>query len=206
MTPFHRRFNADFLSRLLIGALFALMSFNLFGNFLKTGRVTGLLLLASESLVLIFTIARRPAQRVDRSVAARSMTMVSLVGPQLLRAGGAASLAPDVLTAVVSAIGLCVVISGKVTLGRSFGLVPANRGVVVEGPYSLVRHPIYLGYLVTHAAFLAANPRPLNIVIMVVADSALIARALIEERVLRLDAAYEAYCHRVGWHLVPGVF
>jgi protein-S-isoprenylcysteine O-methyltransferase Ste14 len=99
-----------------------------------------------------------------------------------------------------------VVISGKLALGRSFGLVPANRGVVVQGPYTVVRHPIYLGYLVTHAAFLVANPQPLNVLIVLVADSALIARALIEERVLRLDAAYEAYCRRVGWHLVPGLF
>jgi protein-S-isoprenylcysteine O-methyltransferase Ste14 len=129
-----------------------------------------------------------------------------MVGPQLLTAASVPSLAPDVLTAVVSAIGFCVVISGKLALGRSFGLIPANRGVVVQGPYMVVRHPIYLGYLVTHAAFLVANPSPLNLAVLLVADSALIARALIEERVLRLDATYEAYCQRVGWHLVPGVF
>jgi protein-S-isoprenylcysteine O-methyltransferase Ste14 len=201
-----RRLTPDFLARALVGVLFALMSFNLLANFLRTGRVTGLLLLGSEFLVLVFTVLRRPAHQVDRSLAGRVMTTVSLVGPQLLRAGAAPALAPDVLTAIVSAIGLCVVISGKLALGRSFGLVPANRGVVVQGPYTVVRHPIYLGYLVTHAAFLVANPQPLNLAIVLVADSALIARALIEERVLRLDAAYEAYCQRVGWHLVPGVF
>jgi len=207
MTTFlRRRLTPDFVARALVGVLFALMSFNLLASFVRTGRVTGLLLLASESLVLVFTVLRRPAQQVDRSMAARVMTTVSLVGPNLLRAGSIPSLAPDVLTAVVSAIGLCVVISGKLALGRSFGLVPANRGVVIQGPYTVVRHPIYLGYLVTHAAFLVANPNPLNLAIILVADSALIARALIEERVLRLDAAYEAYCQRVGWHLVPGLF
>ena len=50
---------------------------------------------------------------------------------------------------------------GKITLGRSFGVVPANRGVVVGGPYNFVRHPIYTGYLITHVAFLVANPVPL---------------------------------------------
>ncbi len=54
--------------------------------------------------------------------------------------------------------------------------------------------------------FWLRNPEPLNLAIVLIADSALIVRALIEERVLRLDAAYEAYCQRVGWHLVPGVF
>jgi protein-S-isoprenylcysteine O-methyltransferase Ste14 len=36
--------------------------------------------------------------------------------------------------------------------------MPANRGVVSTGLYRLVRHPIYMGYLITHAAFVAANP------------------------------------------------
>jgi protein-S-isoprenylcysteine O-methyltransferase Ste14 len=70
----------------------------------------------------------------------------------------------------------------------------------------LVRHPIYLGYLLTHAAFLVAHPTPWNAVVLLVADSALIVRALVEERVLSADAEYQSYCRRVGWHLVPGVF
>jgi protein-S-isoprenylcysteine O-methyltransferase Ste14 len=42
--------------------------------------------------------------------------------------------------------------------------------------------------------------------VILVADVALIVRALMEERVLSTDAAYQQYCRRVGWHLVPGVF
>jgi protein-S-isoprenylcysteine O-methyltransferase Ste14 len=98
------------------------------------------------------------------------------------------------------------VVMGKMALGRSFGVVPANRGVVVRGPYNVVRHPIYAGYLVTHAAFLLAHPAPWNVAIVLCADTALIVRALMEERVLSTDAAYQQYCQRVGWHLVPGVF
>ena len=110
------------------------------------------------------------------------------------------------MTALLSGVGLALVIVGKLALGRSFGVVPANRGVVVGGPYAVVRHPIYTGYLVTHAAFLVAHPRPWNVLIVIAADTALIVRALIEERVLSADADYQSYCRRVGWHLVPGVF
>src|SRR5581483_10229178 len=75
MTTFlRRRLTPDFVARALVGVLFALMSFNLLASFVRTGRVTGLLLLASESLVLVFTVLRRPAQQVDRSMAARVMT------------------------------------------------------------------------------------------------------------------------------------
>jgi protein-S-isoprenylcysteine O-methyltransferase Ste14 len=194
------------LARATIIALFTLLSVNLFGDFLRTGHVTGLLLLAGESLVVVLTVVRRPARLVDRSVAATMMTTISLAGPPLLRAGSDMPLLPDVATAMVSAVGLVLVVLGKIALGRSFGVVPANRGVVVRGPYTFVRHPIYTGYLISHTAFFLANPTPLNAAIIVIADGALILRALMEERVLSADVEYQGYCRRVGWHLVPGVF
>ena len=200
------RYN-DLVARATIVALFSMLSINLFAEYLRTGHVTGLLLLVGESLVVVLTIVRRRAVTVDRSAAAAIMTSVSLVGPVLMRATSEpASLMSDHMTALVSAIGLVLVVVGKMTLGRSFGVVPANRGVVVRGPYTLVRHPIYTGYLITHAAFLLAHPAPWNLSIVLVADAALIVRALMEERVLREDADYRQYCQRVGWHLVPGVF
>ena len=99
-----------------------------------------------------------------------------------------------------------VVIAGKVALGRSFGLIPANRGVVCSGPYRLVRHPIYLGYLITHVAFVAANPTMWNMVVFTIADVALLARAVCEEETLTRDEAYKAYTTRVRWRVVPGAF
>jgi protein-S-isoprenylcysteine O-methyltransferase Ste14 len=203
MTPRYK----DLVARATIVVLFSLLSINLFGEYLRTGHVTGLLLLVGESLVVVLTIVRRRAIAVDRSAAAAIMTAVSLVGPVLMRATGEpASLVGDQVTALLSAVGLVLVVLGKMTLGRSFGVVPANRGVVVRGPYMLVRHPIYTGYLITHAAFLLAHPAPWNLSILLVADTALVLRALMEERVLSADASYRQYCQRVGWHLVPGVF
>jgi protein-S-isoprenylcysteine O-methyltransferase Ste14 len=194
------------LSRVAVGALFTLLSINLLGDFLRTGRVTGLLLLSSEALVVVLTIVRRRASLVDRSLVAATMTSTSIGAPAMLRSVATGGLAPDAVTALVSGAGLALIIAGKMTLGRSFGIVPANRGIVARGPYTLVRHPIYAGYLITHVAFLAAHPRPWNLAVVLVADAALVLRALLEERLLTADVEYEAYCRRVGWHLVPGVF
>lgn len=201
-----RQLLTDLLARATIVALFTLLSVNILANFLRTGRVTGLLLLAGESLVVVLTIARRRARTVDRSVAAAVLTTVSLIGPPLVRATDAAPLAADAATAMLSAIGLGLVVVGKIALGRSFGLVPANRGIVVRGPYTMVRHPIYTGYLITHIAFLLAQPTPWNAGVLVVADIALVLRALMEEQILSADVDYQQYCCKVGWHLVPGVF
>jgi protein-S-isoprenylcysteine O-methyltransferase Ste14 len=196
----------DLLARATVCALFTFLCVNLFRGFLRTGHVTGLLLLVSELLVVVLTFLRRPARLVDRSLWAGLLTTTSVVCPLLLFASNGHGLLPDAATASMSAAGLTLVIFGKLVLGRSFGLVPANRGVVVAGPYAIVRHPIYSGYLITHAAFFLANPTVWNTVLVLMADTSLIFRALVEEHVLERDSRYRAYCRRVAWHFVPGLF
>jgi protein-S-isoprenylcysteine O-methyltransferase Ste14 len=165
-----------------------------------------MLLVASEALVVVLTVFRRPSQTVDRSVRAHIVTTLSLMGPSLVMPTSVSALLPEIATVVVSACGLLVVICGKLSLGRSFGLMPANRGVVSSGLYRLVRHPIYMGYLITHTGFVAANPTIWNVMTLVGADAALLVRAVCEERTLALDPAYRAYQGRVRWRVLPGVF
>jgi protein-S-isoprenylcysteine O-methyltransferase Ste14 len=206
MPALTRHVAADLLARTVVGALFALLSVNLLTDFIHTQRATGLLLLVSESLVVVLTILRRRTRIVDRSPAAALVTAVSVAGPILLRASRGPGILPDSVTLVTAAVGLIIVIAGKLTLGRSFGIVPANRGVVIAGPYGIVRHPIYAGYVLTHVGFMCAYPTTWNVVVVVLTDAALMVRALYEERVLASDGAYQTYCRRVAWHVVPGVF
>jgi protein-S-isoprenylcysteine O-methyltransferase Ste14 len=175
-------------------------------DFVKTGRVTGLLLLVSEILVVVLTVMRRSAAVVDRSLRARVLTTVSMLGPSLLKPASVVALMPQIATVGISAAGLAIVIAGKVTLGRSFGLMPANRGIVSSGVYRLVRHPIYMGYLVTHAAYLAAMPSAWNVAALVAADAALLARAVCEEQTLARDPRYREYQQVVRWRVCPGIF
>ncbi len=197
---------ADSAARVVIIALFSFMAVRLGADFLNTGRLTGLLLLASEALVVVLTVFRRAPATVDRSMRARVLTTLSILGPPLVRPASVAPIAPEAVTVALSAIGLLVVIGGKLSLGRSFGLIPANRGIVSSGLYKLVRHPIYLGYLVTHFAFTAANPTLWNVAALVTADIALMARAVCEEETLARDEAYRVYQTKVRWRVVPGVF
>jgi protein-S-isoprenylcysteine O-methyltransferase Ste14 len=196
----------DLVARAAIIVLFSMMAVRFASDFVETGRLTGLFLLASEALVVVLTVVRRSAVTVDRSVRARVLTIVSMMGPPLLAPAAVLPLAPEAVTVGLSCAGLCVVIAGKITLGRSFALLPANRGVVSNGLYRIVRHPIYLGYLVTHVAFLVASPSLWNIVALLAADGALLARAVCEERTLAQDPAYREYQTRVRWRVAPGLF
>lgn len=197
---------ADLGARIVVVGLFTLMAVRIGNDFLETGRITGLLLLASELLVVVLTVLRRSTRVVDRSYRARVLTACSMLGPVLVRPGSVAALLPEPVTVLLSATGLMVVITGKLSLGRSFGLMPANRGVVSSGLYRIVRHPIYMGYMITHIGFVAANPTIWNIVMLVGADLTLMWRAVCEEQTLQKDDAYRAYQQVVRWRVLPGVF
>ncbi len=201
-----RRDIADLLGKTAIVSLFTLMAVRLGIDFLETGRVTGLLLVASEALVVVLTVFRRDALVIDRSVRARVLTAIALMGPPLVRPAHVLPVASEALTVGLSAIGLVIVIAGKMSLGRSFGLMPANRGIVSSGLYRLVRHPIYLGYLITHVAYVAANPTVWNLAVLLTADLGLMARAVCEEGTLARDPEYVAYQARVRWRVIPGLF
>src|SRR5580765_6405822 len=67
----HPRDVADTVARVLVIALFSFMAVRIGTDFLATGRLTGLLLLASEALVVVFTVLRRAPAAVDRSMRAR---------------------------------------------------------------------------------------------------------------------------------------
>jgi protein-S-isoprenylcysteine O-methyltransferase Ste14 len=197
---------ADLGARVVVIVLFTLLAIRIGADFFATGRLTGLLLLASETLVVVLTVLRRSTRIVDRSYRARLVTGLSLLGPFMVRPADVPPIGPAALTVALSAVGLLIVIGGKISLGRSFGLMPANRGVVSSGLYRVVRHPIYMGYLITHAGFLLANPTVWNIGMLLTADVVLMWRAVCEEHTLCKDPAYRAYQDLVRWRVLPGVF
>jgi len=89
-------------------------------------------------------------------------------------------------------------------LGTRFGIAPADRGLIDQGPYRWVRHPMYLGELVLRAALVGAAPQPGIASGLLVALLAIqMLRARREERII---AGYAAYADRVPFRLLPGVW
>ena len=197
---------ADLLARCVIAGLFLGLTYRIGVDTLETGHRSGLLLLTSELLVVVLTLVRRHATSVDRRSWSRIVAGVSIIGPFLLRPVGAAGMVEEPMVLTGSVVGLVFVIAGKLSLGRSLGLLPANRGVVYSGVYRLVRHPMYLGYLLIHSAFLLGHVSTWNVVVLVAADLALLARIGLEERTLSADLAYQCYRETVPWRFVPGVY
>ena len=193
------------LSRVLPAAYFAIVCFGFWESFAKTGKWTSLLWMVSEGFVILLLVVRRESRRLSRHpwdwfVALGGSFTVLLVRP------AAAAIVPEFLGVALQLAGTFFEIHAKVFLGRSFGIVAADRGIVVDGPYRIVRHPIYLGYFVTHVGFLLANWSPRNIALYIVIYFFQISRILSEERILSEDSSYREYRGRVRFRLIPGVF
>lgn len=192
-------------SKVLTAGLFLALTWRCGQDFVATQRPTDLLLLVGVALVVVLTCRRRPAHTVDRRTFVRVITGGSLLLPMMVRPTAGPGLISEASAAAVAALGLSIVVAGKLSLGWSFGTLPANRGVIERGLYRVVRHPIYLGYLLTHAPFLAAHPSGWNFAVLLIGDAALVVRALYEEKTLEQDPQYVQYCRTVRWRLVPGI-
>jgi protein-S-isoprenylcysteine O-methyltransferase Ste14 len=102
--------------------------------------------------------------------------------------------------------GLCLMQVALLYLGRHFGLLPANRGLVTRGPFRLIRHPVYAAWLVYASGTLMVVPTIRNLELVALTIPFMVWRITLEEELLDHDPQYRAYRQRVHWRLVPGVF
>jgi protein-S-isoprenylcysteine O-methyltransferase Ste14 len=102
--------------------------------------------------------------------------------------------------------GLVLVVGAFLSLNRSFGLAPENRGIKTAGVYRFVRHPMYLGYILTETGFVLDNSSLFNLLIFGISVLFLLLRLRAEEQLLQQDHAYRTYARRTRWKLVPFMF
>ena len=103
----------------------------------------------------------------------------------------------------LSVLGVVFSLWGLISLGRSFDIGPADRGLVQEGPYRFLRHPIYTGELFSVAVVALAEMTLWNGLILLVLVITLIARIIWEERIIN---GYPVYANKVRNRLVPGIW
>jgi protein-S-isoprenylcysteine O-methyltransferase Ste14 len=95
-------------------------------------------------------------------------------------------------------------------LGYRFsGLVAIQPGhrLVTTGAYGLIRHPSYLGLLISSLGWALAFRSGVGVLLTVLLIPPLLARIRAEERLLRrhFDGEYDAYRSRT-WRLIPGLY
>src|SRR5260370_26559559 len=172
--------------------------------YLHTHRLTGVAFFAEQGWFVIGFRIRRPARSVATAGGPWLLAAGGTFGGLLLRPSGARPAWGVTAGPALQLLGLVIAVAALVTLGRSFGFVAADRGVVTRGPYSLVRHPVYAAYIIIQSGYLLQSISLRNAAVIAFATCCNVGRAVAEERLLSSSAAYQDYSQRVRWRLVPG--
>lgn len=190
----------------LLGVLFGLFAYSGWLSWARDGHIQMLILALQETIIVALVVTRRRTRDESRAWNDRLIAIAGTALPLLLRAGGEA---PPMLQAIGSSIqlvGTTLSLIAVLSLGRSFGIVAANRGVRTGGFYRFVRHPLYGSYIIGNLGFILGNPTLWNIALVIAALSCHYIRALAEERVLARDPAYQDYMSRVRYRFIPFIF
>lgn len=153
-------------------------------------------------VVVLFIIRRRP---VGRRADGRD-TLVALAGTFLLNVVGLLPVPHETTTeallgsTVVIVAGTLFTTLSLAFLGRCFGLLPEARGLVTRGPYRWVRHPVYLGEMVSALGIAVAKPHWAVLVLYAAFVGLQLWRARLEERALAsaFPLEYPAYRARTA--------
>ena len=180
---------------------------------LPAGREISFTLAGAANIVWLTGAAIMAVMSFAR-IAPRSAT----VNLRTIAASGAMLILPcfmrpiDRSTGALATVGLVFELCGvvltqvsRVYMGRSFGILPANRGIVSKGPFRWVRHPIYFGWLVLSIGYAMSYPNLRNIILIVATLPFMVWRIDQEEAHLRADPEYRGYMDHVVYRLLPGV-
>jgi protein-S-isoprenylcysteine O-methyltransferase Ste14 len=168
--------------------------------------VDAALLVTSESLGVFLILTRRSAAIVSTRPLDWALSFIAVNAPLLAAPAAPSTIIPSQIATALMFAGMIIQISAKAILWRSYGIVPANRGVKTKGPYHFVRHPMYAGYTLTHIGFLLGFPSLQNLLLYLTTLLIEVARLMREELVLNNDPVYRDYAARVRYRLLPGIF
>jgi len=191
---------------LVLAGLFALLAAVHLNAALRTGRWATLLpMVVQEGILLaLFLTRRRPMVSSSRPLD-WAVGMVGMFLPLFLRPGDD----PGPLVGLGRPLQIAGVLAGSLavlSLGRSIGVVAANRGVKAGGLYRVVRHPLYAAQMLGSIGYAASYPTAWNILITLASVVTLNVRAIVEERLLGSDPSYRDYLGRTRWRLIPFVY
>jgi protein-S-isoprenylcysteine O-methyltransferase Ste14 len=155
------------------------------------------------ALMGLLSLVRVPPKTVSVNARTIAATAGMMLLPTFLEPSRISTGAIYNIGVAIEVAGVVVTQIARITLGRRFGLLPANRGIVSSGPFRLVRHPIYSGWLILTVGYVIIYASWQNILITLSVIPFMIWRISQEETHLSADPGYREYMQEVPYRVLP---
>lgn len=171
--------------------------------------ITDWIYVLQHVVVLAIALTRRPPKAADHSISSSIAVLVAYTYPyaQLIylswMPGQAAWPAGGFILVTLAAV---LSLASLLTLGKLFGIRPALRGLMTTGPYRLVRHPMYLAYMIGDVGYNLQEWNFGTAGIVIAGWVSLIYRIYSEEQILSQDERWPRYVCSVRYRLLPGLW
>ncbi|MCL6553135.1 MAG: hypothetical protein K6W08_08455 [Firmicutes bacterium] len=185
---------------MLVACVWAIYAWSFVHRAIRFQRIVDVQLFGFFTLVAVLTLLRRPARTVGPAWDGLLGFAGTVMPVLMLRPGGSGWTIPS---EVLQGLGVVLMVAAAVSLGRSFGVTPADRGLRTTGLYGVVRHPLYAAELLFFVGYLLGHPSWRNAVGLGLVVAVQVARIFREERIL---AGYASYAALVRWRLIPHVW
>jgi len=203
---FCRLFDLDTIEKIVLVIFFTFFLVRMSVALLNQGSILNLIYVFDQFLVLTFILIRRKTEVITKRPSDWLIAFAGTFLPTLFIPAGKISVVPVALAMLIIFVGIAVHLMAKLTLRCSFGVVAANRGVKMNGPYRLVRHPMYAGYMLVQLGFLLGGPTLPNFVLVVMCWILIFMRIAGEERLLSRDPEYARMLTHTRFRLFPGIY
>ncbi len=167
-----------------------------------------LLIIGFYALMVFLYLRRGSARSTTDSFLAKTVAVVATFMPFAIPALSRPVNNPDMMlfADVVTISGMIIALYSLSALGRNFSIIPQVRSLVQNGPYRIVRHPLYLGELIAILGIVLARFSISAGALFCVLTVLQIYRALQEEKVLAgVFHEYDSYRLKSA-RFIPGVF
>ena len=162
------------------------------------GQWWALPLLAHSLLAVILLVLHRKSTQ-DSTPIQQFIAWCSALLPLIIQVG----LEVPVIVRLLSLGGVFFSIWGLTCLGKAFDIAPADRGLVIRGPYRLLRHPVYAGEFFSALMMALTDLSLWNGIAISLLMITLILRIQWEEKIIH---GYADYARQVPNRLVPGIW
>ncbi len=166
---------------------------------------TNVVWLTGAAIMAVMTFARFAPRSATVNLSTIVATGGMMILPCFMRPTNLSTGALATAGLILELIGVVLTQVSRVYMGRSFGLLPANRGIVSNGPFRWVRHPVYLGWLVLSIGYAMSYLNDRNLILILVTLAFMVWRIDQEETHLSADPEYRSYTDRVRYRLLPGL-